>query len=87
LLGEIAERYPQNLSEDDVTVFVARANGREPRYTFRDKAQAFARFAGSLLRSVDPRAERPPLPDLNLANIGGAILPTLGRRWRSRASR
>jgi len=87
LLGEIGERYPQNLSEDDVTVFVARANGRQPGCTFRDKAQAFARFAGSLLRSVDPRAERPPWPDLNLANIGGAIVPALGRRWRSRRMR
>jgi serine phosphatase RsbU (regulator of sigma subunit) len=84
LLGEIAERYPQNLSEDDVTVFVARANGREPRYPLLDKAEAFVRFAGSLLRAINPRAERPPLPDLNIANIGGAFIPALARRWRSR---
>ncbi|HEY7334094.1 MAG TPA: PP2C family protein-serine/threonine phosphatase [Bryobacteraceae bacterium] len=84
LLSEIGERYPQNLSEDDVTVMVVRASGREHRYTLRDKLGAFARFAGLIVRSIDPRAERPPLPDANLANIGGAIIPALARRWRSR---
>ncbi len=35
---------------------------------------------GKLIRAIDPRAERLPLPDLNLANIGGAIIPRLGKR-------
>ena len=82
LLREIGERYPQNLSEDDVTVMVVRANGREPRYRWSDKLGAFGRFLGSLIRGVNPRAERPPLPDANMANIGGAIVPALARRWR-----
>jgi phosphoserine phosphatase RsbU/P len=82
LLREIGERYPQNLSEDDVTVMVVRANGREPRYRWSDKLGACGRFLGSLIRGVNPRAERPPLPDANLANIGGAIVPALARRWR-----
>ena len=83
LLGEIAERSPENLSEDDVTVLVVRANGREPRYSFGEKLGALVRFFRSLIRAVNPRAERPPLPDANLANIGGAIIPALGRRWRA----
>lgn len=83
LLAEIAERYPDNLSEDDVTVLVVRANGDEPRYSWGARLQACARLAGSLLRSLGPRGERPPLPDANLANIGGAIIPALGRRWRA----
>lgn len=82
LLREIGERYPQNLSEDDVTAMVVRANGREPRYRWSDKLGAFGRFLGSLIRGVNPRAERPPLPDANLANVGGAIVPALARRWR-----
>jgi phosphoserine phosphatase RsbU/P len=82
LLREIGERYPQNLSEDDVTVMVVRANGREPHYRWKDKLGVFGRFVGSLIRGVNPRAERPPLPDANLANIGGAIVPALARRWR-----
>jgi hypothetical protein len=83
LLGEIARRYPENLSEDDVTVMVMRANGSEAHYSLGEKLGAFARFAGSLIRSVNPGAERAPFPDANLANIGGAIIPALGRRWRA----
>jgi serine phosphatase RsbU (regulator of sigma subunit) len=83
LLEEIAERYPENLSADDVTALLVRANGQEPRYSFREKLEAFARFCSSLIGATNPRAERPPFPDLILANIGGAIIPALGRRWRA----
>jgi phosphoserine phosphatase RsbU/P len=83
LLKEIRERYPENLSEDDVTVMLIRVNGRQPRIPFQEKLIAAGRFLGTLMRSVDPRAERPPVPDFTLANVGGAIIPALGRRWRS----
>jgi len=86
LLGEISERYPDNLSEDDVTVLVVRANGHKPRYSLREKFRAQIRLVGALIRAINPWAERPPLPDLNLANIGGAIIPALGRRWRARTA-
>ena len=73
LLAEIAERYPQNLTEDDVTVLLVRANGKKAGYTLRAKFAALRKL-GWL----------PPLPDFNLANIGGAIIPALGRRWRAK---
>jgi len=79
LLGEIERRYPENLSEDDVTVLVVRANGRRLKFSMREKLHAFGRFASALLRG-----ERAPFPDAKLANIGGAIIPALGRRWRAR---
>jgi serine phosphatase RsbU (regulator of sigma subunit) len=79
LLGEIETRYPENLSEDDVTVLVLRANGRKLRFSLRQKLRAFGRFASALIRG-----EHAPFPDLNLANLGGAIIPALGRRWRPR---
>jgi serine phosphatase RsbU (regulator of sigma subunit) len=82
LLGEISDRYPENLSNDDVTVVVLKANEREPAYSFGQKLWAFTRLCGSLIRGINPRAERPPVPDWNLANLGGAIVPSLGRRWR-----
>jgi sigma-B regulation protein RsbU (phosphoserine phosphatase) len=83
LLKEIEERYPENLSEDDVTVLVVRANGRQPRHSFKEKFAATMRLLGSMIRGINPRAERPPLPDFSLPNIGGAIIPALGRRWRA----
>ena len=86
LLAEIDARYPDGLAEDDVTVLVVRANGRKLRYSFMDKVRATARFTGTLIGSVNPNAERPPFPDANLANIGGAVIPALGRRWRARKS-
>jgi sigma-B regulation protein RsbU (phosphoserine phosphatase) len=79
LLAEIEARYPENLSEDDVTVLVVRANGRQLRYPLSEKLRAFGRFMGALVRG-----ERAPFPDAKLANIGGAIIPALGRRWRAR---
>ena len=83
VLKEIGERYPTNLSEDDVTMLVVQANGRELQVPFQDKLRAAGRFAGSLARAISPGAERPPFPDLNLANLGGALIPALGRRWRA----
>jgi len=84
LLREIAERYPENLSEDDVTVLLVRANGRPLRVPFSEKLAALLRFSKTFIAAINPSAERPPLPDANLANIGGAIIPALGRRWRAR---
>jgi hypothetical protein len=83
LLREITDRYPDNLTEDDVTVLLVRANGHKPRHSFREILWAQIRFVGSLIRAINPWAERPPLPDLNMANIGGAIIPALEQRWRA----
>jgi len=79
LLVEIEARYPENLSEDDVTVLLVRANGRRLRHPLRERLHAFGRFASALFRG-----EPVPFPDVRLANIGGAIIPALGRFWRAR---
>jgi phosphoserine phosphatase RsbU/P len=86
LLREIKDRFPDNLTEDDVTVLLVRANGHKPHPSFKDFVWANIRFAGSLIRAINPWAERPPLPDLNVANIGGAIIPALEQRWRATGS-
>jgi serine phosphatase RsbU (regulator of sigma subunit) len=83
LLREIKDRSPENLTEDDVTVLLVRANGHKPHPSFKDFLWANLRFVGSLIRAINPWAERPPLPDLNVANIGGAIIPALEQRWRA----
>lgn len=86
LLKELTERFPGNLSADDVTVLVAHANGGSPNYSFREKLGALWRFLKTFFRSFNPRAERAPFPDASLANLGGAIIPALGRRWRASKS-
>lgn len=82
LLTEIAGRHPGNLTEDDVTVLVVRANGRPLRHPLGARFKAAMRVFRSVFAAIHPKAERPPLPDANLANIGGAIIPALGKRWR-----
>lgn len=83
LLHEISERFPENLAADDVTVLVVRANGRAIHYSFAEKLEAFGRFLKTFVRSLNPRADRAPFPDASLANVGGALIPALGRRWRA----
>jgi hypothetical protein len=66
-----------------VTVLVVQANGGNPEYSFKEKLEAVWRFVKTFIRSLNPRAERAPFPDANLANLGGAIIPALARRWRA----
>jgi phosphoserine phosphatase RsbU/P len=82
LLSKIAEGYAGNLSEDDVTVLLLRPSALQPRIRLRNRLGAMLRMMGAIVRGLNPRAERPPLPDLNLANIGGAVIPSLSKRWR-----
>ena len=84
LVEEIGARSPENLMEDDVTVMVVSANGRAAHYSIGDKMRALGRLTGSLIRALVPGAERPPLPDWDLANLGGVFIPALGRRRRAK---
>ena len=47
LLREIKDRFPDNLTEDDGTVLLVRANGHKPRHSFRDILWANIRFAAA----------------------------------------
>ncbi len=87
LLGEIGSRYPENLAADDVTVMLVRVSPQESRYALGERLKAAGRLMRTAIGALRPGAERPPLPDLNVANIGGAIMPALSQRWRARASR
>jgi serine phosphatase RsbU (regulator of sigma subunit) len=82
LLDEIADRYPENLSTDDVTVLVVRATARQTRHSFGQRVWAAMRLLGAAIGAIRPGAERPPFPDLNAANLFGPIVPALERRWR-----
>jgi len=82
LLDKISARFSGNLSDDDVTVMLLKPNAARPHIRFRQKVGAIFRLLGSIIRAIDPRAERPPLPDFKLPNIGGAVIPALAKRWR-----
>ena len=82
LLREITERFPENLAADDVTLLVVRANGRALQFSLSEKIGAFGRFLKTFISSFNPGADRAPFPDANLANVGGALIPALARRWR-----
>jgi hypothetical protein len=82
LLAEIAGRYPENLSTDDITLLVVRANAKEIRYSLGQQLRAAMRLLGTAFGAIRPGAERPPFPDLNAANIGGPIFSVLEQRWR-----
>lgn len=86
LLTEIGDRYPDNLSADDLTLMLVRATAQPIQYTLGDRLKAFGRVCSTAIGAIRPGAERPPMPDLNLANIGGAIVPALSQRWRSTRS-
>jgi phosphoserine phosphatase RsbU/P len=60
LLGEIAERYPENLSNDDVPLLIVRANGAAQSFTLGDKMRAAARMAGGAIRSLYPGRKELP---------------------------
>jgi hypothetical protein len=83
LLQGIAARHPGNLTNDDVTLLILCPTGKRLNYSFTERLWAQLRLFGKLIRAIDPRAERPPLPDMNLANIGGAIIPGLAKRWNA----
>src|SRR5208282_426691 len=53
LLQEITERFPENLSADDVTLLIVRANGGSLNFSFREKFDALGRFLKALTHSLN----------------------------------
>jgi serine phosphatase RsbU (regulator of sigma subunit) len=76
-LEKIRGLYPGNVEHDDVTVLMFRPNGTAESFGWREKLKAPWRFLAELA-GPNPTVA---LPDFRLANIGGAILPALSRRW------
>jgi hypothetical protein len=76
LLERIRNLHPGNLEDDDVTAMLFRLNGSGMDYSFTLRLLAPFRVVGSLFRDhVFAR------PDFKLANIGGALIPSLNRFW------
>ena len=80
LIEAIARRAPGNLEADDVTILLFHPNGSGTRVSFRHKLAAPFRVCAGMLRSILPGGGPAPLPDLSIANIGGAMFDGLNRR-------
>jgi serine phosphatase RsbU (regulator of sigma subunit) len=81
LLAGIEAMHPGNLAADDVTVLLLRSSRECRRVSWWEKLSGLGRMVSAVAANLRPHG-RPPLPDLNLPNIGGAIIPSLSRRWR-----
>lgn len=72
-----------SVQADDVTVLLFRPNGLAPGVPWRDRLLAPVRVLRGVVESwVRPGAGPAPMPDLTLANVGGALFPFLERLWR-----
>lgn len=79
LLGAVVSVREGNLTEDDVTALLFRANGKGGRLRVFDRLIAPVRVLGAAARGHSI-----PWPDFTLPNVGGALLPPLGRLWRKK---
>ena len=68
-------------ADDDATVLLVRTNDLIPREVRQARPWAPLRLLRALAGSVRPGGESMPWPELSVANIGGALVPALGR-WR-----
>jgi sigma-B regulation protein RsbU (phosphoserine phosphatase) len=78
-VGRVADG---NLTEDDVTALLLRANDSGVhRPPLGERVAALGRVVAAAAESVRRADNRIPWPDLRLANIGGAFLGPLNRLW------
>ena len=84
LLAAVTAANPKNLTDDDVTVLLLRPTGRPSAAPLLARVRGVARLGRAILAGLGSRAGSLPLPDLKLANIGGAVLPWLSRFWRAK---
>ncbi len=77
----IVDKIGAEICDDDVTVLLFRANGTRPRLPLKTRLLAPLRVIGGLVESIRRGDRSFPLPDFNLANIGGAVFHPLNRLW------
>ena len=82
LLDSIRAVSEDNLSEDDVTALLFTPNDLRPTPTLSQRLLMLVRMMKMLAGSLRPGGAPMPWPDLNLANIGGAMFSPFNRLWR-----
>jgi hypothetical protein len=82
LLLAISALSPGNLDHDDVTAMLFRANGSgQAPLPLRTKVTAALRVMRASVESMLGLSGPMPLPDLNFANVGGALVDRLNQYW------
>jgi sigma-B regulation protein RsbU (phosphoserine phosphatase) len=88
LLAAIMSRTGDSgLARDDVTALLFRAKGNSGHPGMRVWLASPFLLAKGLIRGATAKGQPIPWPDLNIANIGGAMLRPLGNLWRGRSGR
>jgi hypothetical protein len=87
LLNAIDSRTAGGLNADDVTALLLRANGTGRGIALHRSLLAPFKILASVGRAIAGKGPM-SLPDWNLPNLGGSVIPALGRLWakRSRSS-
>ena len=75
LSERIVELAEGNLRKDDVTVLLIRPNGQSAAAPLGQRLLAPLRIARQAVRSLFDRDTPAPLPEMTLANLGGALMP------------
>jgi sigma-B regulation protein RsbU (phosphoserine phosphatase) len=86
LLAAIAARSPGNLAADDVTCLLFRPNGLSPRLPLRERVLAPLRILRGVAQALAGKGPM-PFPEFSIANIGGAVLSPLGKRYGRKGNR
>ena len=84
LLGQIAKLYPENLTDDDVTVLVVSPTGKGKTVPLVNRLKAPWLFLGGCVRAL-LTGKRLPLPEFTWANFGGSLLDGWSRVGRKPA--
>lgn len=82
LLAAVGRVADGNLTDDDVTVLLFRANGTGVhRPPLGERAAALQQVLSAVMGTVRRGRNQVPWPDLKLANVGGAFFGSLNRLW------
>jgi serine phosphatase RsbU (regulator of sigma subunit) len=66
--------------DDDETILLIQPNDRAPRMTMGDRLRTMGIVTRAAIQSLVPGGPPLPLPDLDVANVGGFFVPGLNRR-------
>jgi sigma-B regulation protein RsbU (phosphoserine phosphatase) len=82
IVAKVTALHPGNLTDDDVTLLLFRSTGQGTRVPFRNRVLAPFRLLKGMANSLLNGGRGMPLPEISLANLGGAIFSPLSGRTK-----